>query len=307
MRGVEERRMTKQTAFFRGLMIPILPPGVQTSKGFRADNPRKEPKKTIDRMPTFWLTEDPPPPSAFTRGHCMAKRARHDEILARLSSLSNPDAVRGMARFGINPEKTYGVSIPVLRAMAREIGKDHALALRLWSSGVHEARILAGMVDEPDMVTEAQMEGWVAGFDSWDVCDQCCMNLFEKLPFAYGKCVEWSSRPEEFVKRAGFVLMARLAVSDKKAGDGPFEGFLSVILRESGDNRNFVKKAVNWALRQIGKRNLDLNAQAIETALNIRETGTGSAGWIAADAIRELSGKAVQERLKGRKAKKEAV
>ena len=222
---------------------------------------------------------------------------RYYHILKRLKSLSNPDAVMGMARFGINPENTYGISIPDLRKMAKEIGRDHPLAQELWSSGIHEARILAGMIDDPKMVTEKQMESWVKDFDSWDVCDQCCMNLFEETKSAYQKCVEWSSREEEFVKRAGFVLMARLAVSDKSAKDEMFLKFLPVIEREAIDNRNFVKKAVNWALRQIGKRNIQLNKMAIRTAKEIQKMDSKSAKWVASDAIRELTSKEVQERL----------
>jgi 3-methyladenine DNA glycosylase AlkD len=219
------------------------------------------------------------------------------EILSELKSLSNPEAVVGMVRFGINPNNTYGVSIPNLRMMAKEIGKDHLLAQQLWASGIHEARILASIVDRPDMVTEDQMESWVKDFDSWDVCDGCCMNLFEKIEFAYRKCIEWSSRKEEFVKRAGFVLMARLAVSDKKAEDIQFINFPPIIKREATDNRNFVKKSVNWALRQIGKRNINLNQIAIETAKDIQRIDSKAAKWIAADAIRELESKAVQNKL----------
>ena len=222
---------------------------------------------------------------------------QYDEIINKLKSLSNPKAVEGMARFGINPENTYGVSIPNLRKIAQETGIDHVLARQLWESGIHEARILASMVDNPEMVTEDQIEGWVMDFDSWDVCDQCCMNMLEKTKFAYQKAVEWSSNDNEFTKRAGFVLMARLAVSDKKAGDQQFDQFLPLIKREAGDNRNFVKKAVNWALRQIGKRNLNLNKRAIETAEEIQGMDFTSAKWIASNAIRELTSQAVQQRL----------
>jgi len=225
---------------------------------------------------------------------------QYDDILKKLKSLSDPKAVEGMARFGINPENTFGVSIPNLRQIAKETGKDRALAQQLWASGIHEARILASMVDDPKMVTEEQMERWVKDFDSWDVCDQCCMNLFEKTKFAYQKAVEWSSNDKEFIKRTGFVLMARLAVSDKKADDKQFEPFLPIIKRESTDNRNFVKKAVNWALRQIGKRNLNLNGKAIETAEEIQEIDSKSARWIASDALRELTSQAVLERLQVR-------
>jgi len=224
---------------------------------------------------------------------------QYNDVLGRLKALSNPEAVKGMARFGINPENTYGVSIPNLRQIAKEVKTDHTLAQQLWASGIHEARILASMIDDPGMVTSEQMERWVRDFDSWDVCDQCCMNLFEKTKFAYQKAVEWSSNDEEFVKRAGFVLMARLAVSDKKADDGQFEIFLPIIKRESSDNRNFVKKAVNWALRQIGKRNRHLNSKAIETAQEIQKMGSTGARWIASDAIRELTSDAVRQRLQG--------
>ena len=221
-----------------------------------------------------------------------------EEILKQLKSLSNPDAVAGMARFGINPKDTYGVSIPVLRKMAKQIGKNHLLAQQLWtSSGIHEARILAGMIDVPEKVTETQLERWVKDFDSWDVCDQCCSNLFDKTKFAHKKAIEWSKRREEFVKRAGFVLMATLAVHDKEADNQKFMRFLPIIKREATDERNFVKKAVNWALRQIGKRNSALNKIAIHTAKEIQKIDSKSARWIASDALRELTSRAVQKKL----------
>ncbi len=220
-----------------------------------------------------------------------------ESILARLAALANPDNVAGMARFGINPKNTYGVPIPTLRVMAKEIGQIHPLAGQLWASGIHEARILACFVDDPKRVTEEQMEAWVADFDSWDVCDQCCGNLFDKTPYAYHQAVAWSGRPEEFVKRAGFVLMTQLAVHDKKTADEEFFKFLPLIWNEATDERNFVKKAVNWALRQIGKRNLALNAAAVETAREIERMDSPSARWVASDALRELTGAAVQARL----------
>jgi len=220
-----------------------------------------------------------------------------EDILERLRSLANPEAVAGMARFGINPENTLGVSIPVLRKMAREIGRNHAVAQELWSSGVHEARVLASMIDDPRLVTEAQMERWAADFDSWDVCDQCCGNLFDKTEFAYRKAVEWAARDGEFVKRAGFALMAWLAFHDKRAPDEAFLGFLPVIKRESVDGRNYVKKAVNWALRHIGKRNAALNIMAIQTAKEIQAAGSKPGRWVASDALRELTSEKVQERL----------
>ncbi len=227
----------------------------------------------------------------------MAGQTKYSEIVKKLKFLSDSKSVEGMARFGINPDNTYGVSIPNLRRMAKEIGKDHTLAQKLWASGIHEARILAAMINEPEMVTEKQMEQWVKGFDSWDVCDQVCMNLFEDTPFASKKAVGWSKRKEEFIKRAGFVMMARLAVSDKKSDDKQFEKFLPIIKRESKDERNFVKKAVNWALRQIGKRNPRLNKKAIETAKEIEKIDSKTARWIAADALRELTSKAVQKKI----------
>jgi 3-methyladenine DNA glycosylase AlkD len=221
-----------------------------------------------------------------------------EDILERLKSLANAEAVAGMARYGINPENTLGVSVPVLRKMAREIGRNHLLAQELWSSGVHEARILASMVDDPRLVSEEQMEAWAAGFDSWDVCDQCCGNLFDKTEFAYRKAVEWAARDGEFVKRAGFALMAWLAFHDKRAPDEAFLAFLPVIKRESVDGRNYVRKAVNWALRHIGKRNAALNIMAIQTAKEIQAMGSKPGRWIAADALRELTSEKVQERLR---------
>jgi len=220
------------------------------------------------------------------------------EILNKLKSLANPESVKGMARFGIKPEKAYGVSIPDLRRLAKQIGKNHDLAGQLWSSGIHEARILAGMIDDPEAVTEVQMESWVADFDSWDVCDQCCSNLFDKTVFAYPKAIEWSARRQEFVKRAGFVLMAVLAVHDKAADDDRFLQFFPIIKREAGDERNFVKKAVNWALRQIGKRNPALNRAAINLGQEIKTIDSRAARWIAGDALRELASEKIQTRLR---------
>ncbi|HEU4760019.1 MAG TPA: DNA alkylation repair protein [Dehalococcoidia bacterium] len=224
---------------------------------------------------------------------------QYEHVLARLRSLADPDAVAGMARFGINTTTAYGISVPALRRLAREIGRDHALAQQLWASGIHEARKLAPLIDDPAQVTEKQMERWAAGLDSWDVCDACCGDLFDKTPFAYRKAVDWSARPEEFVKRAGFALMAYLAVHDKKAADDAFLAFLPLIKREATDGRNFVKKAVNWALRQIGKRNRNLNAAAIAAAREVRAIDSPSARWIAADALRELTNPKTQARLRG--------
>ena len=218
--------------------------------------------------------------------------------MARLESMPNPESVAGMGRFGIVTARALGISVPRLRALAKEAGKDHALALSLWATGVHEARELTPMVDDPKLVTEEQMEFWVHDFDSWDVCDGCCGGLFDKTPFAYSKAVEWSSREREFVKRAAFSLMAALAVHDKKAHDDRFLEFLPFIERESTDNTNFVKKAVNWALRQIGKRNVELNREAIRSAERIALVDSAAARWVASDATRELTSDKVQARLR---------
>ena len=216
--------------------------------------------------------------------------------------MANPADLDGMARFGIQTSNSLGgIAMPRLQKLAKEIGKDHQLAGQLWASGIREARLLACMVADPKATTREQMERWVADFDSWDVCDTCCGYLFDRTSVAYSKALEWSSREEEFVKRAGFALTAFLAVHDKKAPDEKFMQFLPVIKREATDDRNFVKKAVNWALRQIGKRNMRLNLAAIETAQEIREIDSRSARWIAADALRELKGDAVQARLTGKK------
>jgi len=221
----------------------------------------------------------------------------YEKVIKKLKSLSNPEAIIGMARYGITPENTYGASIPNLRKIAKEEGINHKLAQGLWNTNIRETKILASMIEDPEMVTDEQIEGWVKEFNYWEICDQCCMNLFEKTKFAYKKAVEWSSREKEFIKRAGFVLMARLAVSDKKADDKRFEKFFPIIKREATDDRNYVKKAVNWALRQIGKRNLNLNNKAINTAKEIQKIDSKSAKWIALDALRELTSEAVQKRL----------
>jgi 3-methyladenine DNA glycosylase AlkD len=229
------------------------------------------------------------------------KTTKTSSILRRLQSLGDPKAVEGMARFGITTRKVFGVSTPDLRKMAKEIGKNHNLAQELWSVDVLETRGLAFLIDDPSEVTEKQMEQWVREFDNWAVCDGCCANLFDKTVFAWKKAVEWSRRKREFEKRAAFTLMAALAVHDKKAADKQFVSFLPIIKREAKDERNFVKKAVNWALRQIGKRSASLNREAIQTAKEIQRLDSKSARWIAADALRELTSAAVQRRLAKRR------
>jgi 3-methyladenine DNA glycosylase AlkD len=218
-------------------------------------------------------------------------------VLAELRALGSAEAVRGMARFGIRSEKVYGVSAPDFHRLAKRIGRDHGLALGLWNTGVHDARILAALIADPGQVTEAQMDAWVADFDNWAVCDNCCGHLFDKTEWAYAKAVEWSAREEEYVKRAGFVMMAELAVHDKAAPDARFLGFLPIIRRGATDERNFVKKAVNWALRQIGKRSPALNKRAIAAARAIQKLDSAAARWVAADALRELTSEAVQKRF----------
>jgi 3-methyladenine DNA glycosylase AlkD len=217
--------------------------------------------------------------------------------LAQLKALGNPANVAGMARFGVHVKKAYGVSTPALRKLAREIGVDQKLSLQLWTTGIHDARHLAALVGDPAQVTPAQMERWARNFASWDVVDGCCCHLFVYTPHAWKKAFAWSRRDEEFVKRAGFALMAYLAVHDKQAGDEKFLRLLPTIQRASRDKRHFVKKAVNWALRQIGKRNLRLNKSAIASGKAIRALGTPAACWIASDALRELTSSAVQNRL----------
>ena len=209
-------------------------------------------------------------------------------VLETLRSHANPVNVAGMARFGINPEGTLGVSMPLLRKIGKETGRNHRLACELWDSGIHEARILATLVEDPALITPRQMDRWARQFDSWDVCDQACQNLFRYTPYAFAKAAEWARAKPEFVRRAGFALMAGLAVKAKKATDAQFEPFFPLMIEAATDNRNFVKKAVNWALRQIGKRNAKLRITAIAVAEEIREIDSRSARWIAADALREL-------------------
>ncbi|OHD75000.1 MAG: DNA alkylation repair protein [Spirochaetes bacterium RBG_16_67_19] len=220
------------------------------------------------------------------------------QIMKRLRAAARPDQLEGMARYGINPRNRLGVSMPELRALAKAVGKDHRLALQLWDSGIPDARILASIVDEPEEVTEAQMETWARGLDSWDVCDQVCLNLFDKTPFAPRKIARWAGRQEEFVKRAAFSLIACLAWHDKKAADFRFLSFLPLIRSGATDERNLVKKAVSWALRHIGKRNLNLHRAALQTAGELQALDSKSARWIAAQALRELQSEAVRKRLR---------
>ncbi|MBU0761965.1 MAG: DNA alkylation repair protein [Candidatus Altiarchaeota archaeon] len=219
------------------------------------------------------------------------------EIISELKKHSNPENVAGMARFGINPENTLGVSVPVLRGLAKKIGKDHRLALKLWKSNIHEARILASMVDDVGKVDAKQVDRWISDFDSWDVCDQVMMNLFWMLPDAPELAVKYARTDGEFTKRAGFALMAVFAWKNKGADDKLFDPFLAEIISASSDVRNYVKKSVNWALRQIGKRNARLNRKAVAASEKILAKGDKSSMWIANDALRELKGEAVVKKL----------
>ena len=219
------------------------------------------------------------------------------DILARLWDLASPVNVAGMARYGMSVNERLGVPVPEMRRIAKAAGKDHAAALQLWDTGIAEARIVASMVAVPAQLTEEQMDAWVKDFDSWDVCDQVCMNLFEKSPLARRKIVEWASREEEFVKRASFALLACVAWHDRRATDEELIAFLPLVAQAASDERNFVKKAVNWALRTIGKRDRALNRAAIQAAREIQRLDSRAARWIAADALRELESAKVQERL----------
>jgi 3-methyladenine DNA glycosylase AlkD len=221
----------------------------------------------------------------------------YDSIIKELKSLRNPRNIEGLARYGLNSPKTLGLCMPDLMRIAKETGRNHELAQRLWRSGIYEARVLAFMIDDWRQVTEQQMERWAKDFDNWGIVDGCCGHLFDRTPYAYKKAVEWSKRKEEFVKRAGFTMMATLTVHDKKAEDEKMLRFLPLIVKGSTDERKYVSKSINWALRQIGKRNRALNRKAIETAEQIKKLDSKAARWIASDALRELRGEAVQKRL----------
>jgi 3-methyladenine DNA glycosylase AlkD len=221
-----------------------------------------------------------------------------NKIIEGLRTLGNPADVAGMARFGIRADNALGIRSTVLKKLAREIGRNHRLANQLWKTGIHEARHLAAYIEEPALVTEAQAERWLRDLDSWDTCDGCCLYLFAYLPFAWKKVFEWSRREREFEKRAAFSLIAVLSVHDKKSPKGRFLRCLPLIKRGATDERNFVRKAVNWALRQIGKQNLELNRAAIRTAKEIQKFDSRAARWIASDALRELTSAAVQTRLR---------
>lgn len=226
-----------------------------------------------------------------------SNKSKLADVIGELEALGSSESLEGMGRYGIRLDNALGISVAQIRKVAKQLGRDHELARQLWDTRIHEARILACMIDDPGDVDEEQLETWVMDFDSWDLCDLCCANLFDRIPNAYEKAIEWCGRDEEFVKRAGFAMIAVLAVHDKKAEDRRFTELLPIIIKESTDKRNYVKKAINWALRQIGKRNLPLNQAAIEAAEQIADKDSNSARWVASDALRELTAEKVQNRL----------
>jgi 3-methyladenine DNA glycosylase AlkD len=213
----------------------------------------------------------------------------YDEIMNELRAAGSDAGVASARHFGVNDDTVLGVRAPVLHKLAKRIGRNHAMAGRLWRSGVHEARSLAALIADPARTTAAQMERWVAGFTSWDTCDCFCFYLFDKTSLAWEKALAWSARDEEYVKRAGFALVASLAWHDKTAPNARFVPFFAAARRAAADNRNFVKKAVSWALRQMGKRNAALRARALKTAEQIAKIDAPSARWIASDVRRELT------------------
>ena len=219
------------------------------------------------------------------------------DVLSKLEAKASPKNVAGMARFGMSVEKRLGVSVPEMRTIAKAVGRDHRLAQSLWKTGIAEAQIVAALIDDPEAVTSTQMDRWVKDFDSWDVCDQACLSLFDKAPLAWEKIPEWAEREEEFVKRAAFALIAGLAWHDKQAADKRFVDLFPILMEGADDNRNYVKKAVSWAIRNIGKRNRKLNKAAIKLAKDIQRLESKAARWVAADALRELQSEAVQRRL----------
>ena len=210
------------------------------------------------------------------------------EVLAQLERKGSKAGVAGMARYGIVARKVYGVSVGEMRAMARTIGRDHALADKLYRSGWQEGRMLAVLIDDPKLVTSRQMDAWAKGFENWADCDTACFHLFDKTPLAWKKIEQWSTRKDEFVKRAAFALLASVALHDKKAPDAPFLKSLRLIERAADDDRNFVKKGVSWSLRGIGHRNPKLRTAAMKTATKLAKSEIASARWIGKDVIRDL-------------------
>lgn len=221
-----------------------------------------------------------------------------EKVVAELKKYYNPVNIEGMKRYGIEVSTAFGVNAPTIRAIAKSIGRNHNLALQLWDCGVHEAKHIAALTADPKLTTKSLMNKWVRDFKSWDICDSTCSNLFRKTDFAVDKIFEWAERKDEFIRRAGFSLMAYVAVHHKKREDKEFLQFFPLLKKHSVDERNFVKKAVNWALRSIGKRSRYLNKEALELARDIKNIDSKSARWIANDAISELTDPKILGRLK---------
>jgi len=222
------------------------------------------------------------------------------QVLAWLEGQGSQAARDGMARYGIPSDRAFGVAVGTLQKEARRLGRDHALAAALWETGCYEARLLAAFVDEPARVTPAQMDRWCGDFDSWAVCDTVCLHLFDRSPHAWSKVEPWSRRPDEFGKRGAFALLAALALHDKAAGDEPFARGLLLVEREAADDRNFVKKGVNWALRAIGERSPALLAAALAVAQRLAASPEAAPRWVGKDALRQLASPAVAKRLAAR-------
>ncbi len=224
------------------------------------------------------------------------------QTLKKLKTLGSQKNIEGMKRFNISSAKAFGVSAPEIRSIAKEIKKDHDLALALWASGFHEARILAAIIADPEKADLRLLDTWANEIQNWAQCDCCCSEFFEKTKYAYQLPFRWSKSKKEFVRRAGIVMIAVIAVHHKKTDDDEFETFFPLIKKYSTDERNFVKKAVNWSLRQTGKRNLRLRKKAIALLEEIQNIPSPSARWIASDALRELNNTktiAIIQRRKG--------
>lgn len=217
-----------------------------------------------------------------------------DQIIHEFEDLSDVDYAKNMKKFGISYVKSYGLRLPQIRKTAKHCGKNHDLALRLWNHGYHETYLLATLVEEPDMVDSIQLNEWVNTFYSWDLVDQACINLLRFIPEAIDKIFIWAESDKEFVKRTAFSLIAVLAVHNKNYD---FDQYFEIIKQGSKDNRNFVKKSVNWALRQIGKTNIENNKKALDLAYEILELGDKSSKWVARGAIRELESEKVQAKF----------
>jgi 3-methyladenine DNA glycosylase AlkD len=237
------------------------------------------------------------PPVAKAKSPAPSTDQRVRESLAWLKRRGTKRNREGLARYAITAPKVFGVSVAMIRQLGKQLGRDHDLALALWETGWYEARMLTAFVAEPDRVTPAQMDRWGRDFDNWAICDALCFHLFDRTPHAWRKVEQWSRRRDEFVKRAAFALLASLALHDKKAPDAPFSRSLRLVGQAATDNRNFVKKAVSWALRSVGRRNQALNTPAVDVARRLAESDEPAARWVGKDALRDLTSAAVRRRL----------